>query len=72
MSVLFVGLMFVVLIGLVFKEGMCYGKSEAAFLFFVVSVMCLSYFFGVSVDVCGVEVNVVFVFLVVFVLCKYL
>ena len=65
MSVLLVGPMFAALTGLAFKEGMCYGKPEAALLFFAVPAMCLSHLFGASADVCGVEANVVLALLVV-------
>ena len=71
MSVLLVGPMFAALTGLAFKEGMCYGKPEAALLFFAVPAMCLSHLFGASADVCGVEANVVLALLVVLALRKY-
>jgi len=71
MSVLLVGPMFAALTGLAFKEGMCYGKPEAALLFFAVPAMCLSHLFGASADVCGAEANVVLALLVVFALRKY-
>jgi len=41
-----VGPMFAALTGLAFKEGMCYGKPEAAALFLGVPAACLMHLFG--------------------------
>lgn len=43
-----VGPMFAALTGLVFKEGLCYGKLEAAALVFVIPTLMLSHLSGVS------------------------
>jgi len=71
MSVWVVGPMFAAMTGLAFKEGMCYGKPEAALLFFAVPATCLSHLFGASADACETEANVVLALLVVFALRKY-
>lgn len=49
-SMLAVGWTFAAFTGLAFKEGMCYGKTEAGALFFAVPIMCLSHLFGASED----------------------
>uniref|UniRef100_A0A061QX12 Integral membrane protein n=1 Tax=Tetraselmis sp. GSL018 TaxID=582737 RepID=A0A061QX12_9CHLO len=47
MSVLAVGPVFAAVSGLAFKEGLCYGKPEAAGLFFVVPALLLGHLFGI-------------------------
>jgi len=45
-AVLAVGPLFAAATGLAFKEGMCYGKFEAAGLFFVIPTLLLGHMFG--------------------------
>ena len=61
-----IGPMFASLTGLAFKEGMCYGKPEAAALFFAVPALCLSHLFGAGDDVKSIEALAVCSLLAVF------
>ena len=66
LSILAVGPAFAALTGLAFKEGMCYGKFEAAALFFAAPTMCLTHLFGASEETQTVAVGVFVSLLVVF------
>ena len=61
-----IGPMFAALTGLAFKEGMCYGKAEAAALVFAVPALCLSHLFGAPDDVESVEAAAVCALLAIF------
>ncbi|MBA0791724.1 hypothetical protein Gohar_016289 [Gossypium harknessii] len=50
MAVWFVGPLFAALTGLVFKEGLCYGKLEAAILTFVIPTLLLGHLTGLMDD----------------------
>lgn len=66
LSILAIGPAFAALTGLAFKEGMCYGKFEAAALFFAAPTMCLTHLFGTSEETQTVAVGVFVSLLVVF------
>ena len=66
LSILAVGPAFAALTGLAFKEGMCYGKFEAAALFFAAPAMCLTHLFGASEETQIVAVGVFVSLLVIF------
>jgi uncharacterized integral membrane protein len=61
-----IGPMFAALTGLAFKEGMCYGKPEAAALFFCVPALCLSHLFGAGDDIKSIEAAAVCLLLAIF------
>ena len=65
-TILAVGPAFAALTGLAFKEGMCYGKFEAAALFFAAPTMCLTHLFGASEETQTIAVGVFVSLLVVF------
>ncbi|MBA0733405.1 hypothetical protein Gogos_017428 [Gossypium gossypioides] len=50
MAVWFVGPLFAALTGLVFKEGLCYGKLEAAILTFIIPTLLLGHLTGLMDD----------------------
>ncbi|KAL3500953.1 hypothetical protein ACH5RR_035402 [Cinchona calisaya] len=64
-AIWFVGPLFAALTGLVFKEGLCYGKLEAAILTFVVPTLLLGHLTGLMDD--GVKVTLLGVWMALFV-----
>ncbi|CAN4090281.1 unnamed protein product [Withania somnifera] len=64
-AVWFVGPLFAALTGLVFKEGLCYGKLEAGILTFVIPSLLLGHLTGVMDD--GVKITLLSTWLALFV-----
>ncbi|KAK9076230.1 hypothetical protein SSX86_004563 [Deinandra increscens subsp. villosa] len=65
-AVWFVGPLFAALTGLVFKEGLCYGKLEAGILTFIIPSVLLGHLSGLMDD--GVKVSLLGVWMALFVL----
>ncbi|KAA8529979.1 hypothetical protein F0562_034417 [Nyssa sinensis] len=65
-AVWFVGPLFAALTGLVFKEGLCYGKLEAGVLTFVIPSVLLGHLTGLMDD--GVKVNLLALWMALFVI----
>ncbi|XP_059283295.1 uncharacterized protein LOC132036901 isoform X2 [Lycium ferocissimum] len=64
-AVWFVGPLFAALTGLVFKEGLCYGKLEAGILTFVIPSLLLGHLTGVMDD--GVKITLLSTWMALFV-----
>lgn len=64
-AVWFVGPLFAALTGLVFKEGLCYGKLEAGLLTFVIPSLLLGHLTGIMDD--GVKITLLSTWLALFV-----
>ncbi|KMZ66109.1 Conserved hypothetical membrane protein [Zostera marina] len=64
LSIWLVGPLFASLTGLVFKEGLCYGKLEAGVLTFVIPMLLLGHLSGLMGD--GVEHNLLALWMVLF------
>lgn len=64
-AVWFVGPLFAALTGLVFKEGLCYGKLEAGILTFVIPSLLLGHLTGIMDD--GVKITLLSTWLALFV-----
>ncbi|CAI9275240.1 unnamed protein product [Lactuca saligna] len=65
-AVWFVGPLFAALTGLVFKEGLCYGKLEAGILTFIIPSVLLGHLSGLMDD--GVKVSLLGVWMALFVI----
>ncbi len=65
MAVWFVGPLFAALTGLVFKEGLCYGKLEAGILTFIIPTVLLGHLTGVMDD--GVKLTLLASWMALFV-----
>lgn len=65
-AVWFVGPLFAALTGLVFKEGLCYGKLEAGILTFVIPSLLLGHLTGLMDD--GVKITLLSTWMALFVL----
>ncbi|KAK9108620.1 hypothetical protein Syun_024631 [Stephania yunnanensis] len=64
-AVWFVGPLFAALTGLVFKEGLCYGKLEAGVLTFIIPTLLLGHLTGLMDD--GVKISLLGVWMALFV-----
>ncbi|KAJ9549447.1 hypothetical protein OSB04_021990 [Centaurea solstitialis] len=65
-AIWFVGPLFAALTGLVFKEGLCYGKLEAGILTFIIPSLLLGHLSGLMDD--GVKVTLLGVWMALFVI----
>ncbi|OVA17366.1 Protein of unknown function DUF2301 [Macleaya cordata] len=63
-AVWFIGPLFAALTGLVFKEGLCYGKLEAGVLTFIIPSILLGHLTGLMDD--GLKLNLLGVWMVLF------
>ncbi|XP_071928874.1 uncharacterized protein [Coffea arabica] len=64
-AIWFVGPLFAALTGLVFKEGLCYGKLEAGILTFIIPAVLLGHLTGLMDD--GVKVSLLGIWMALFV-----